>query len=241
MEVPDGWLQLIKGPQGFRLFLLTRSGLRSLFFCCPSKPHTVHAAQGMEFFRHTKWLVRGHPWSPLSVEWRYAPKGKGKPVTVPRAPKPQESKVARLEAALQALGPLQPSAKSALEMALKMAEDDPDAEPFKVALKQADSRSSAPRGRTSRFVSPVHGPSEEASCSRTGASSPRSPREVGQCAEVSKHLATLPGPSNPHQEMGLRDCEPKWQNSRVAKAVKRKNRFDQRKPVLVGVPQMNKF
>ena len=38
----------------------------------------------------------------------------------------------------------------------------------------------------------------------------------------------------------LRDCEPKWQNSRVAETVKRKNRFDQRKPELVGVPQMDK-
>ena len=92
-------------------------------------------------------------------------------MAVPRAPqKPQgQSKVDRLEAALQALGPEQSSAKSALEMALKMAkeevpksvhpdqrsaeasarvrrleaalsvlgEDDPDAEPLEVVLKQA--------------------------------------------------------------------------------------------------------
>ena len=45
-------------------------------------------------------------------------------MTVPRAPKPQESKVARLEAALQALGPEQSSAKSALEMTLKMAKEE---------------------------------------------------------------------------------------------------------------------
>ena len=51
-----------------------------------------------------------------------------------------------------------------------------------------DSRSSAPGGRTPRFVSPIHYPSEEVSRSSTGAgaSSPRSPAadggEVGQWA-----------------------------------------------------------
>ena len=82
------------------------------------------------------------------------------------------ARVRRLEAALSALG-----------------EDDPDAEPLKSCFKAGkDSRSSAPGGRTPRFVSPVHCPSEEASRSSTGAgaSSPRSPAadggEVGQWA-----------------------------------------------------------
>ena len=66
---------------------------------------------------------------PPSVQWPPAQgerqgEGKEKPVTVPRAPKPQESKVARLEAALQALGLEQSGAKSALEMALKMAKEE---------------------------------------------------------------------------------------------------------------------
>ena len=102
---------------------------------------------------------------PPSVQWPLASKGKGKdkgmqPSTVVSALlKSQQSKVARLEAALQALGQEQSPAKTALEKALKVAkedvpkpmqsqvgrleaalqmlgEDDPDAEPLKVALKK---------------------------------------------------------------------------------------------------------
>ena len=92
---------------------------------------TAHAAQGIwsSIATPSGWyeVIRGP--RPPSVQWPLAPKGqgkgKGKPVAVPRAPQktPQtaQSKVGRLEAALQALGQEQSSARSALEEVLKAA------------------------------------------------------------------------------------------------------------------------
>ena len=75
-------------------------------------------------------VIRGP--RPPSVQWPLASNGKGKgkgkgkqpsPV-VSAPPKSQQSKVARLEAALQALGQEQSTAKAALEEALKVAKED---------------------------------------------------------------------------------------------------------------------
>ena len=73
-------------------------------------------------------VIRGP--RPPSVQWPLVSKGKGKgkgkqpsPV-VSAPPKSQQSKVARLEAALQALGQEQSTAKTALDEALKVAKED---------------------------------------------------------------------------------------------------------------------
>ena len=130
------------------------------FFSCfflHSREKAQYAPQRMEFDCNSEWLVQGDP----SVQWPLASKGKGKgkgrhpsPV-VSALLKSQQSKVARLEAALQALGQEQSTTKTALEedvpkpvhpqqrtaaasarvarleAALQiLGEDDPDAEPL---------------------------------------------------------------------------------------------------------------
>ena len=88
--------------------------------------------QRMEFHRNTEWMTRGDPRptsSFSSVASRLQGEGPGqrkKDITSRFSPSEEsrQSKVARLEAALQALGQEQSPAKTALMEALKMAKED---------------------------------------------------------------------------------------------------------------------
>ena len=84
--IRQGFVAILAQAQAFVCVFLLRV-FRSLL--CLGNPHAVHAAQGMEFHRHTKWLVRGHPWttpafSPMAsrTQGKRQGKGKEKPVAV---------------------------------------------------------------------------------------------------------------------------------------------------------------
>ena len=242
-------------------------------------------------------VIRGP--RPPSVQWPLAAKGKDKgkgkekPVTVSQVPQKVQgqSKVARIEAALQALGPEQSSAKSAFETALKMAkeevpksvhpdqkfaeasarvkrleaaltalgEDDPDAQPLKVALKQARIHARVrPVGERldlclnciARVKKQVARAQEQVRAAQHVQQQMEEKLASGLRdleilrAEASEQPTSPPEPSNPHQEM---EVDPHVEIARLRAQVaelqagqgQEEESFRPKKARIGGVPQMD--